>query len=182
MADDLASISERPTAGDTAALGLSLQAATGGVGDAHPLLLADDALEAEDEIVDRAGGHRVERDAVIAEDLRHVLDMLLIPAETINVLDDQDLDPALDERLQDLLETGTLHRRPTDPIVAMERFEREATGGSIGRSRDALIVDGGRPVVRVVEALASVADRILSHAVPPTACSGCPRDPSSSSK
>ncbi|MEG8029019.1 hypothetical protein QP174_13835 [Sphingomonas aerolata] len=98
-----AAIAEHATARGAAARRLAAQAAPGRIGDAHPLLLADDTLEREHEVVDLARHHRVHRHLVQPEQLDHVMEMLGVAAQPVDILDDEVADLAFGDELQDLL-------------------------------------------------------------------------------
>ncbi|MCI4652586.1 MAG: hypothetical protein MRY68_00290 [Sphingomonas aquatilis] len=103
LASDRAAIAEHAAAGRAAARRLAAQATPRRIGDAHPLLLADDALEGEHEVVDLARHHRVHRHPVQPEQLDHVMQMLGVAAQPVDILDDEVADLTAGDELQDLL-------------------------------------------------------------------------------
>lgn len=169
----LARVAERAAPGDAAALRLALEAAARRVGDALALLLADDALEREHEVVDHAGRYGVDRHVVEPQDLRHVLEVLLVAPQPVDVLDDQRVDAAPADGGEHRLKAGPLHRRAGDPVVAVEADQLEAVPLRAGLGEVPLAAHGGGLSVGIVEALAPVGQcATAAHPHPRPARSG----------
>nr|WP_246349010.1 hypothetical protein [Sphingomonas aerophila] len=103
LVGNYAAVAEHATAGRAAARRLAAQAPPGRIGDAHPLLLADDALERQHEIIDLARHYRMHRHLMQAEQLDHVMEMLGVTAQPIDILDDEVADLTARDKLKNLL-------------------------------------------------------------------------------
>nr|WP_252166718.1 hypothetical protein [Sphingomonas morindae] len=142
VADDLAPIAEHTASGGPTPRRLAAQAAPGRIGDTHTLLLADDALEGEDEVIDLARRHRMHRDPVQPEQLDHVEEMLGVTAQPVDILDDEGADLTIGDERQHLLEARPFHGRARDAVIAVEGDHLEAMSFGIAQRKEPLVVDG----------------------------------------
>ncbi|KHA65327.1 hypothetical protein [Sphingomonas sp. Ant20] len=163
VADDLAPIAQHASAGSAAAHRLAFQPPPGRVGDAHALLLANDALERHHEIVDPAGDYRVHRHPVQTKQLHHVHEMLGVAAQPVDILDDEDADPAAGDLCQHIAQTGPFHRCAGDAVITVKGDQFQLVAFSIAFGEHALVGDRGGTVVRIVEAFAAIGNGGLGH-------------------
>lgn len=108
---------------------------------------------------------RMQHDAVHPEDLAHMLQMLLVAAQPVDILDNDDIRQTGDDHCEKLLETGALHRRAGDAVIAAPGHELEPVALGIPPREGLLVGDRCGAVIRVIEALAAIADRTLGHVV-----------------
>ncbi|MEG3162928.1 hypothetical protein U1763_20775 [Sphingomonas sp. LB2R24] len=167
VADDLAPVAENLAAGRAAAHRLALQPAPRHIGDAHALLLADDALERHHQVVDPAGYHRMYRHPVQPEQFHHVHKMLCVAAQPVDILDDEDVDTAAGDQRQHVAQAGPFHRRAGDAVIAVKSDQCQPVALGIAFGEHALVGDRGGTVVRVVEALAAIGDGSVRHGCGP---------------
>ena len=130
-------------------------------------MLADDPLEGKGEVVDPPSRDSVEYHIMYGEQLAHIGQMLLVAAEPVHILDDQNLRLAGFESGKRGLESRALHRGASDAIVAVKSDELHAMLTGIGLRKHLLVIDRGGAMVRIVEALAAIANGELGHRCSP---------------
>nr|WP_229839638.1 hypothetical protein [Sphingomonas glacialis] len=97
------------------------------------------------------------------EQLHHVVDMLRVAPEPVDVFDDEDPDLPRSEHLERRLQARPLHRRARDPVIAVEAEQIEAMRARICFGEEVLVIDRRRALVRVIEALAAIGDGWFAH-------------------
>nr|WP_208402380.1 hypothetical protein [Sphingomonas oligoaromativorans] len=122
------------------------------------MLLADHAFDTQDKMVDDPRGDRVQRDSMQPEQLAHILEMLLIAAQAIDILNNDRIDIASPDHIQHMFETGALHGSAGDAVVCVPRNEVQPVTLGIGAREHFLVGDRRRPIVGIVEALAAIAE------------------------
>jgi len=104
----------------------------------------------EHEMVDNPGGDRVQHHPMHAEDFAHVLQMFLVAAQPVDILDDDGLGLPRHNGRQQPLQPGPLHRRAGNAIVAMPCDELQAVALGIGPGEGLLIGNRGGALVGIV--------------------------------